>query len=141
MRTVTRSLGACLVVALLVTAVGCENLLEDEPESEGTYDSPVVLTVGATHSGTVGAWGTSYYRFTATVGGVYTIALTQAESDLSWELSDASRTYIQDCDDHTDASNEIATTIVALSAGAPYYLTVDEWDDEAGEFKLLVSAP
>lgn len=139
MRKAARPLGVCVAAALLVLAVGCEDPGGDDFENEGTPASPVVLTVGWTHSGTVGAWGASWYRFTATVGGVYTIALTQASSDLIWELSDASHTYMQGCDDYDDASDEVAT--VALSAGALYYLMVDEWDGVPGAFELRVSAP
>ncbi len=110
------------------------------PRNEGSFSDPLVLTVGVIHSGMVGQYGTSYYRFTTTVLGSYTISLTDTQSDLSWDLYDSNWSHLMECDDHWHAADEIATTPV-LPAGTTYHLTVDEWDGVVGRFELLITAP
>lgn len=134
-----------LGLTMVLLATGCDQSgsgSRSGPRSEGTPSNPVTLTVGVTHSGTVGRYGTSFYRFTTTVEGSYTIALTATQSDLSWDLYGPSPDYdwIMECDDYWHAADEIAAT-PDLLASTTYYLTVDEWDHVAGRFKLLITAP
>jgi hypothetical protein len=111
--------------------------------NEGTPSNPITITVDVTRSGSIAAWGTSYYKFTPANTGVHTISLTNLDSDLSWDLyDDAGWTSLLDyCDDNLDASDEIAQTTTALTSGTTYYLMVDEWDYVGGTFSLLVSYP
>ena len=130
---------AVLGLTLVLLATGCDQS-GSGPTNEGTPSNPVTLTVGVTHSGSVGRYGTSYYRFTTTDGGVYTIALTETRSDLSWDLEGPG--FWMFCDNHDGyAADEICTTTEALLASTVYYLEVDEWDYRAGRFKLLITAP
>ena len=138
---------AVLGLALILLATGCDQSGSSSgsssgPRNEGTPANPVTLTVGVTHSGTVGSYGTSFYRFTTTIEGSYTIALTEMRSDLSWDLYGPAPDYVwmMECDDYYHAADEIATTPVLL-ASTTYHLTVDEWDYVAGRFKLLITAP
>ncbi|TVQ38552.1 MAG: hypothetical protein EA384_08955 [Spirochaetaceae bacterium] len=102
----------------------------------------MTLTVGVTHSGTVGRYGASFYRFTTAVEGRYTIALTAMQSDLNWDLYGPSPDYdwIMECDEHWHAADDIAATPVLL-ASTTYHLKVLEWDRVVGRFKLLITAP
>ena len=134
---------AVVGLTLVLLATGCDQSGSGSgPNNEGTPSNPVTLTVGVTHSGSVGSDGTSFYRFTTTVEGSYTIALTDTRSDLSWDLYGPAPDYdwIMECDDHFHAADEIATTPL-LSASTTYHLTVDEWDYVAGRFDLLITAP
>ncbi len=114
---------------------------------EGSIASPVNLgTVSSTvsHSGSIGAGGTSYYRFTSGAADVYTISLTNTQSDLSWEIyssSNFSSGLIRWCDNNTSAGPANETCTVTLSASTTYYLMVEEWDLVAGTYTLAVTPP
>lgn len=107
---------------------------------EGTESTPVTLTVGTPHDGSISKLGTSYYRFATTASSAYRISLTNTSSDLSWTLysnSDFTVT-LKDCDNSFEKGDEVCTSGSALTAGTTYYLSVDEDDLVAGTYKLLV---
>ncbi len=120
---------------------------EDDPAAwypnEGSITSPVLLTVGTTHSATIDEWGTNYYTFTTAAGAAdHTISLINVDSDLSWELySDSNYTYPPDyeCDDYDYKADE-SKTITTLPADT-YYLMVDEWDFVGGTFNISITTP
>ena len=111
---------------------------------EGSSNSPVnlgVVNTTLTHAAFVGAYGSSYYTFTAgPASGTYTISLTLNQSDLSWSLYNSSYHQIAFCDAYYSASDESCVT-PPLMPGSDYYLMVDEWDMIEGSFQLTVSAP
>ena len=111
---------------------------------EGSTGSPVNLGVAnttLTRAASIGALGSSYYKFTAgSSSGAYTISLSSTHSDLSWDLYSSSNYWIASCDANITAVDETCTT-PALTAGLVYYLNVDEWDMVAGSFTLSVSPP
>jgi hypothetical protein len=111
---------------------------------EGSASNPVDLGVAnttLTHAGSIGAWGSSYYKFTAgSSAGSHTISLTSTHSDLSWDLYNSSNVWIASCDSIYTAGDETCTT-PQLTAGSVYYLSVDEWDTVAGSFTLTVYPP
>lgn len=114
---------------------------------EGSIASPVNLgTASSTlsHSGSIGAIGTSYYRFTTGPAGLYTISLTNTQSDLSWELfsgSNFASGLVQICDNILVSGPANETCTATLSASTTYYLTVDEWDSVAGTYTLTITPP
>ena len=137
-----RNVGILIAIGIVFVLSGCSDSSSGTRYSnEGTPSSPVGLTVDQTHNGSVAAFGTSFYRFTTTVDGVYTIALTNTASDLSWELYENDGTYIGECDNFLFQADEICFTDAPLPAATPYIVVVEEWDSVGGRFNLLVSAP
>lgn len=126
-----------LVAAALAALAGCELFLA--PQNEGSPSDPVVIYVGVPYQGSIAGWGTSYYTFVPFATGSHTIALTSTDSDLGWDLYDSTWDWITGCDDWGFAADEIATA--GLTEGQTYYLSVDEYDWEAGNFSILVTFP
>ena len=108
---------------------------------EGSVASPITVTVANEYGAMVGPWGVSYYQFMAISDMQYTVSLTNTASDLSWTLySNSSFTsVITDCDNSFSPVDEVCSTGVSLAANTMYYLSVDEWDNVAGAFTILVS--
>ena len=99
--------------------------------SEGTFDTPVQLTVDTPHVGTIGqklytSSVKSYYTFTTgAVGTNYTIALSGATTDIKWELyPNTMGEGIEDCDNIWDVGDESCMTKNALLANTSYNLLV-----------------
>ncbi len=115
--------------------------------NEGSTSNFISLTLDATHSGTVAADGASYYTFTTGAAGTYNIALTNLQSDLSWDLfSDSSLAtstppWEMHQDGTYDSGDEISDTDDPLAETTQYWIRVDEYDGIAGSFSLLVSSP
>jgi hypothetical protein len=116
------------------------------PSGEGSETSPLSLgtvSTSLTHSGWVGAYGTSFYTFTTgSTSGTYTITLTNTHSDLSWAFADPVFTApIMLCDNFSSpgANDEICS--YTLAAGTTYYLAIDEWDTVAGAYTLGITSP
>ena len=66
------------LVGLLVSS--CDELFgpgTPDPEDEGTQASPVTLSVGTPHSGSVAKNGDSYYTFSVTVDSIYTVSISE----------------------------------------------------------------
>lgn len=132
-----------IFLLLLLALLSCKkNPTQSTYQDEGTLLNPVSLSVGSTHQGTVGSYGTSLYQFIAAGNGSHTISLTNTQSDLSWWLYDDSNysNDIDSCDDYWGAADEIAST-VPLTNGWTYYLAVDEWDHVAGTYSLTITYP
>lgn len=55
-----------------------------DPNNEGTMLSPVVLTPGVLHSGTVGTLSSSKYEYTLPEAKPYQLSLTNGQTDLYW---------------------------------------------------------
>ena len=107
--------------------------------SQGSISTPVTVTVGVPHSGTVASFGTSFYTFTPPTTARYRISLTNLQSDLSWALSNVGfTTLVQLCDVFLTPTNETCLTNSTLTGGLPQYLAVDEWDLIPGTFTLLI---
>lgn len=132
-----------VILSLVVLSIlACKQLGGTTYQNEGSSSSPVLLTVGVTHPGTIGIFGTSYYTFVAAGSGAHTVGLTNTKSDLSWDLYDSTYTWIDGCDDYvTPGPNDEIKQTVSLNNGATYYLRVDEWDDVDGTFNLTVTYP
>ncbi len=118
------------------------------PADEGSIASPVNLgtvSTTVTYPGSVGALGTSYYKFTAgSTPGAYTISLTNTQSNLSWDLySDSLFTTPvgSTCNNSNTTGPNNESCSVTLTAGATYYLAVDEWDAVAGTYTLTATPP
>lgn len=113
-----------------------------DPNSEGTSITPVDLTVGLTHSGSVGSSSTSYYQFTVPEAKPYRISLTGATTDLSWSLEHdwIVDTYTQYCNNNTFTSDdEICDTTFVLNAGSTARLYVSEYNfDVPTTYNLLI---
>ena len=136
-----RSAGILIAIGIVFVLSGCSDSSSGTRYSnQGTPSSPVTLTVGQNHSGSVAAYGTSFYRFSTTVDGVYTIALTNTASDLSWDLLNNAGTLIEWCDDFDWRADEICST-PSLPPATTFFVIVEEWDRVGGRFNLLVSAP
>jgi len=139
------------VVSLVVFVVSCGGGGGTPPTpvsgSEGSIASPVNLgtvSTTVTYLGKVGAYDTSYYRFTTgSTSGSYDIGLTNTKSDLSWALFTDSgfNLSIYDCDNNVSPGANNETCSVMLTAGTTYYLAVDEWDTIAGTYTLSLMPP
>ncbi len=83
---------------------------------------------------------TSMYKFTPKLDSYYTIFLTNAGSDLSWDIS--TTTNIEDyffyCDESYFPGNEICTTQEKLIKDKNYYIFVEEWDNVPTSFSLTI---
>ena len=136
-RLIFTALILVLVLVLVLVLAGC-NEAGSSYKDEGSMSNPVILTVGTIHSGTISDGGTSYYAFTTTSAGTYTISLTDTGSDLSWYLFDDSAfsNMIAFEDTYFYAADEIGTA--DLSASTIYYLVVEEWDFIGGTYNLLI---
>lgn len=137
---IVATLSAIGIVALLTACA--EDSGGSSAEDEGTPSAPVTLIVGTPRTGSIGDFGTSFYRFTVTTAATHRISLTNARSDLSWTLfSDPNFTVlIIDCDNYDTSESEVCTTPTALTSGSTYYLSVDEFDNKGGTFTLRVDA-
>ena len=113
--------------------------------AEGTLGAPATVTVGVARASSISASGRNFYKFVAASTATATISLTNTQSDLAWLLfSDAAHTnLIWICDNFftTPGPADETCTTQALVSGATYYMRVDEWDDVAGTFTLLVAQP
>ena len=129
-----------LSLLVLITLLACK--AGPTYSNEGSPSNPVLLTVGNTHSGTIGIFGESFYKFLAVASASHTIALTNMQSDLDWYLyDDASYSNRIDlCDELYGPIDEIKST-VSLTNGVTYYLSVWEWDYIDGTFDLKITYP
>lgn len=126
-----RSVLAVLVLVVLALSA-CE-----EPGAD--FDDSTLLTVGVPYADSIVGEGVNTYRFVADGNVVHNIALEDTDSDVSWELYNAARTFMMECDDNW-LGDEIKDTPV-LTDGATYYVVVYEWDDVPNNFTLTVTAP
>jgi hypothetical protein len=118
--------------------------------SGGSFDlavaSPVDFTGLAVDtpypSLSIDAGGTRYFRFQPVRQGAHTIYLTGIGSDLSWELYEDPQltSRIAQQNDSPSDGDEVAAT-PQLTFGTFYYLKVQERDDVAGTFDMLVASP
>jgi hypothetical protein len=131
-----------VLLLVMITFLACKKAGDTTYQNEGSPASPVPLSVGITHPGTIASFGTSYYTFVAAGLGAHTIGLTNTRSDLSWDLFDNTFANIDWCDNFPfpGANDEIKQT-VSLTNGATYYLMVDEWDYVDGTFSLTITYP
>ncbi len=114
-----------LAISLVSVPALCACKITPRYSNEGTAGSPVAITVGVPHQGTVGQ-----------SGGNYTIALTNTHTDLSWEVYNTSWNLLQDCDNVWFAAGD-EIKVVALAVGT-YYLTVTEYLNRDSTFTLEV---
>lgn len=134
-----------IIIILLLSSlvfISCEPEPSTVYPNEGSIASPVLLTVGSTHSATIDEFGSNYYTFTTASMADHTISLIGVDSDLSWDLFDSAdffttlRTW---CDDYSTKADE-SMTISSLPVGT-YYLMVDEWDSVGGTFDISITTP
>lgn len=97
--------------------------------SEGSTTSPIDLTVGTPHSGSVGLSGISYYRFIPANSVAHTIAISNSIPNYSGltfkvystDFTSASPVLLKTC----GSSYNPSCTVNGLSAGSYYYVEVD----------------
>jgi len=131
-----------ILLFVIIFILGCNQNGGTTYQDEGSPSNPVLVTVGVTHHGTIGSYGSSYYTFVAAENDSHTIGLTNTQSDLSWELYDSTHAYMEDCDDYmVPGPNDEIKQTSSLTNGADYYLLVDEWDYVAGTFDLTITYP
>ncbi len=112
--------------------------------SEGTAASPVNLTVGASHAGTVGKAGVSYYKFTPSASTSHSVAITNIVPNyypltvkiLSTPSDSATPNLLQTC---TSTYNPVCTAN-GLTAGVPYYVEVHAGPGSAATYTIAVTA-
>lgn len=75
-------------------------------------------------------------EFTTDKAGVYEIALTEAGSDLSWEIYKDDQ-FIEECDEFYNSEDEIHS--LELAANTTYDLMITEWDDEDSYYDLNIT--
>jgi hypothetical protein len=109
-------------------------------EDEGSFGSPVPVTVGTPRTSTIGPYGTSYYGFTASAGGGYVISLTQVTPgvDLDWELDTSGGGFITDCVNDVSSGDETCSA-PALVSGQAYVIIVDSFTNQSATFTLQVT--
>ncbi len=105
---------------------GASNVL-----GEGSVSSPVQVTFGSPHSGWIASTvtgGFSYYVYTPTVSGTYTVDLSgvSAGSNVSWSLS-TSPSYLSSSASCNSSMTLVPGSIICptfMSSGTPYYILV-----------------
>lgn len=111
---------------------------------EGSFANPVAISEGVPYAGTISRFGTSFYSFTASTTGTYTIGVTNVSSanmDLDWAYGEpGGTTALGYCVTDVASGDEICD--FNLTAGVDYIVQVDEMADvTGGTFTLTVSAP
>jgi len=138
-----KSFSTMLVVAVAVVFLlsACGGGGDDGPviiPNQGSPGAEVPIAESTPHSGSVAAFGDSFYTFTASTTSTYTIGVTNTGSDLSWSVWDSTYTSLYGfCDSYSTAADEVCS--ISLTAGVTYYLVVSEWDTVAGYFTLTVT--
>lgn len=114
-------------------------------DSEGSLDAPVVLTVGQTYQGTLGAKNyssavVSYYKFTTNSSdSIYTIDLSGATTDVKWQLYSGSwNTAVRDCDNIWAEGDESCVT-ATLTGSAEYLMKVETQGPESTYVNITVT--
>ncbi len=111
--------------------------------SEGSTTSPIDLTVGTPHAGTVGLSGISYYRFQPVNSAAHTIAISNSVpnySGLTWKVystdfTSVSPVLLKTCGNTYNPS----CTVNGLSAGSYYYVEVDGNSFSAVRYDITVT--
>ena len=121
----------------------------DDPQlpNEGSIDSPVTLSLDTPHSGRVGATDTAYedsfYTFTTSDAGDYTIAVTgvvPADSDIDFALYSSADFTGSVASDYGIASDGIAD--IALDGSTAYFLEVmDIVETENITYTITIESP
>jgi hypothetical protein len=134
-----------LLTLLCLVLPACDD--DDEPgqpapiTSEGAADAPLTVEIDDPHDGRVAAIGTSYYRFTSNVSGLYWISMDNAAADLSWQLFDDGGFVgapLETCDSTADEAYE-SCQIFIDDAATDYNLAVVNLDSTGTTFHLTVS--
>lgn len=109
------------------TGAGTGTPTTPAPGSEGTLASPVQLTAGTIHSGTVSASGLSYYRYTGlAAGATYSITLGNVVGSLiPFYYSSDTQANGQSC--FYSAVNTTASCIVQASTTGAIFLTIGNY--------------
>ena len=94
------------------------------------------IPIGVVQEMEIDAYATDEYTFKTGEAGSYTISIMNADSDLGWYIEDAGKTMSFDCDDYESSRDEVCS--VVLAAETEYSLVIDEYDDEAGSYELLI---
>jgi hypothetical protein len=139
----SRALNWAVLLAALTALCGCAIRVDNDIEpSEGSPSSPVTLTVGETHAGSVsGTAGLrdSYYAF-FTSGGTrpYTISLVNNDEDVTWYLYSGVgfTVLLKTCEN--GPGDEVCTT-VSLTGNTTYYLQVHNKSDSGTTYNLTVN--
>lgn len=122
--------------------------------SEGSVSTPVVLTEGASHAGTIAgavSYNTSYsyYKFTAGSSRPYMIKVTDVQSggqnDIEWDMfaiSDFSGVPVAEVYNVTGmktfAGDAVAATSSAITAGTNYYIRVSNRNVSNNAYNIAV---
>lgn len=111
-------------------------------KSEGSPGAPIPIADGASHAGMVDAASSSYYSFTPTSSGTYTLAIT--DTDYSgyplfntttlqidtYANADFSTGLLRTC---TPAYGAIYCTVNGLTQGVPVYIKISEKDSSPSD--------
>lgn len=132
-----------LRVSEFASSTGTFTLTVSLITNEGSAISPVDLTVGTPHSGSVGLSGISYYRFKPVLPGAHTIAISNSVPNYSWltfkvystDFTSASPVLLTTCG---NASNP-SCTVNGLSAGSYYYVEVDGYSSSAASYDITIT--
>ena len=105
---------------------------------DGTFSSPVPVSINQPYAKTISAEGSNYYSFVTGSAGTYTIALTNVTRgvDLDWDLLDADGRVIRSCVNDVPSGEEICSVI--LPGNSRYILLVDNYSG-AANFTLTIS--
>jgi predicted secreted protein len=111
--------------------------------SEGSTTSPIDLTVGTSHAGTVGLSGISYYRFQPVNSVAHTIAISNSVPNYSGltfkvystDFTSSSPVLLKTC----GSSYNPSCTVNGLSAGLYYYVEVDGNTYSAVRYDITVT--
>ncbi len=121
--------------------VTCSIIVVEGDGGEGTAASPVDLSIGQSHTGTIGS-GINYYRFTAASNGFHSITTSSSTQILYWDLYESSNftslnSYKYNFSDTGDVSGDTGN----LASGTTYYLKVSNYGDTYGSFDIIVAGP
>ncbi len=111
--------------------------------NEGSTTSPVDLTVGTPHAGSVGLSGISYYRFNPVHSVAHTISSSNSVPNYSsitikvysTDFTSASPVLLKTC----GPGYSLSCTVNGLSAGSYYYVEVDGGSYSAVQYDITVT--
>lgn len=132
-----------LMVSEFASGTGTFTLTIRQITSEGSTASPVDLTVGTTHSGSVGQSGISYYRFKPAHSVAHTITSSNAVPSYSsitvkvysTDFTSLSPVLLKTC----GPGYNLSCTVNGLSAGSYYYVEVDGNSYNAVQYDITVA--
>jgi hypothetical protein len=108
--------------------------------AEGSIASPVVLSVGTTHNGTVNKMS-SFYQAAVTAGTLYEITVTNMVDDVDLWVYDNDSTFTTWVDWSTNIGTADESLTILASGNTMYIETYGYWTSVGSSYDILIAEP